>query len=751
MSNYVLIGGFVLNAFRELFFHIDKFVYMIARGAYQVFCYISEITLEREDIVTDLTSRVYAILGILLVFIVTYNLLTYIINPDKISDNKVGASAVIKDIVIALAIIALTPTLFAKLYAFQNTIITSGVISNLILGGYSSSDVEKYGGGNKQDVGRNYIRMGANNMAANVFTAFFTPANNDFSAIYCNKSSTDVSSDSEIQQKNEEYSEYCVAYANMVNTGSMDSFGDLITKNKYEYWFIFSTIGGIILTLFMLSFCLNLAKRVFKLFILQFIAPVPVVMELIPSKKGARKRWFDNLVQVYLEVFFFQAVIFIVIYLISMVPELVIQLFGNKTLSNDTGGWFVKALTLVFLIIGLLQFGKEAPQMIFDLLGIKSTGTISAMAKRALKLPGIGASAVGTGVTSGARGIGSMVNNIRGASNAREYGSAIAGGLANTAIGFLGGLGYGGYANRSGRIRNINRTVGSASNRVQNTSTRISRPVGALGGQIGRGIRNVPNIPGVLQNGSGTVRNVIAHPVNSAKTAAGAAGRGIKSGVGAGWDALSGWATGGNKINSSDYESILERLSKATSPAKIKKNEDARYVEYSKRYNDLRTSPGFLRDFEAYKELYGNADSKEEDYLSWMEFNPEGTMDKNAHIDILDAYKKMVDRETDLPVENESKLKLAAREALAILDNNSRLSSQTDASGNLLFDRDSIARNIDIDSRTGAVTITNRDALQDAIDSFNKNIKSEKERIQAEEAERRYRQEQRGNGNSSSN
>lgn len=550
MSNYVLIGGFVLNAFRELFFHIDKFVYMIARGAYQVFCYISEITLEREDIVTDLTSRVYAILGILLVFIVTYNLLTYIINPDKISDNKVGASAVIKDIVIALAIIALTPTLFAKLYAFQNTIITSGVISNLILGGYSSSDVEKYGGGNEQDVGRNYIRMGANNMAANVFTAFFTPANNDFSAIYCNKSSTDVSSDNEIQQKNEEYSEYCVAYANMVNTGSMDSFGDLITKNKYEYWFIFSTIGGIILTLFMLSFCLNLAKRVFKLFILQFIAPVPVVMELIPSKKGARKRWFDNLVQVYLEVFFFQAVIFIVIYLISMVPELVIQLFGNKTLSNDTGGWFVKTLTLVFLIIGLLQFGKEAPQMIFDLLGIKSTGTISAMAKRALKLPGIGASAVGTGVTSLANNISNTVRNFRNSDNVADKIGSIAGGVVGSGIGFFGGLGYGGYANRSGSLRPnvLKRKVGSATNRVNSVGNRISNPITKSTSSITRGTQKVGSFvvnPSTRSTAGNTIRNLPGNAKNATVNAAQAGGKRFLN-----------WATGGNQTGDATRQAI---------------------------------------------------------------------------------------------------------------------------------------------------------------------------------------------------
>ena len=45
---------------------------------------------------------------------------------------------------------------------------------------------------------------------------------------------------------------------------------------------------------------------------------------------------------------------------------------------------------------GLLQFGKEAPQMLFDLLGIKTTGIIKEAAKRALALPGVMAGAAAT-------------------------------------------------------------------------------------------------------------------------------------------------------------------------------------------------------------------------------------------------------------------------------------------------------------------------------------------------------------------
>lgn len=431
MSNYVLLGGFIIKVFRELFLTIDSFVYMIARSVFEVFCFISEVTIEKSDSIVAITNRVYAILGILLVFIISYNLLTYIIDPDKMTDNKVGASAVIKDIVIALVIITLTPTIFTKLYAFQNTIITSGVISNLVLGGYKDADIQECGG-DAGSVGRNYIKMGANNMAANVFTSFFLPSDAKFDVTMCD---TPEAGD---------YQDYCDAYDFMINTGSMDGFDKINTQKKYEYYFLFSTVAGVVLIFFMLSFCLNLAKRVFKMALLQLIAPIPVVMELIPNKKGTRKKWIDTLIQVYLEVFFFQAVIFIVMFLITLVPDLIATIFDQLGNADNCSpvSIFVKCLSMVFLIFGLLQFGKEAPQMIFDLLGIKSTGTIGAAAKRGLAMFGVTGGLAGSTVGRFARNASATYRQQEnlGKGKGAAIGSAIASGFGGAGAGLARNL-----------------------------------------------------------------------------------------------------------------------------------------------------------------------------------------------------------------------------------------------------------------------------------------------------------------------
>ncbi len=127
MANGLLFGGIILNAIKTgiywVFLTIDGLGLTIARIAYKVFYYTSRVTLLRGDEIERFTNRVYLIFSIALVFIVAYNLLLYIIDPDKITDKNAGAGAFIKNVIISLTIVAITPMAFVKLYSFQNIII----------------------------------------------------------------------------------------------------------------------------------------------------------------------------------------------------------------------------------------------------------------------------------------------------------------------------------------------------------------------------------------------------------------------------------------------------------------------------------------------------------------------------------------------------------------------------------------------------------------------------------------------------
>lgn len=383
----LMFGGIFTKAIKEISFLLDEMVYSLARLMFRIFCYISEATIVNDAMIEKVTRRIYVILGIGMTFIIAYYLLNYIVDPDKINDKASGAGTIIKDIIIALVIMTMTPTLFTKLYAFQHTVITSGVISKIFLGGSENYDASS------TNPGLTAVQQGANEITVNVFSAFVMPKDEGWSSLDC----VNVTNEDPQAMIN-----YCNAYDKSLEDGKIAPFQKIIMdETHFRYWPLLSTVAGIGLAFFMLSFCINLAKRVGKMAVLQVLAPIPALLEIVPGTKGTRKTWIDMLVKTYLEVFVFQLVIFVIMFLITLVPDAVRALFENF----DGVGILVRVFTLVLLIFGLLQFAKEAPKMVMDLLGIKGTGVISAALKRGVNMAGVTGNAFASAFGNTVRGV----------------------------------------------------------------------------------------------------------------------------------------------------------------------------------------------------------------------------------------------------------------------------------------------------------------------------------------------------------
>ncbi len=471
MNQLLLLGSWWGNIFKNLTFLLDKGVYSLVQSAYAVFYYLAEARLLDDAIVRNITNRVYTLLSIIMVFVLAFNLLNYIVDPDKINDKKIGASAFVKDVIISLAVIALTPLLFNKLYALQGQILSSGAIANLILGGQSSANAQ-YDTNKYNSLTDFYIQNGANTMVASVYVAFLYPADG-FTALDCHSDTADP-------DKLAKHQAYCDAYDKAGEGGGINAFSDFITNDEYNYTPLLTTVAGIVLLFFMLSFCVNLAKRVGKLAVLQFLAPIPMALELIPNKKGLRKNWFDTLIKVYLEAFFFLAVMYIIIFLISLVPSVVTKIFE----AGEEGLSLTKLITVIFLMYGLLIFGKEAPQMVFDLLGIKSTGVIGEAAKRAISMGAVTANTAAA--TAG--------NFIRGATENQgigRIGGAILGAGSAAARNLWAGRNVHSLRDATNNRRQINQ--GIATRRVNRQAYNFEHGGfwGGVGGHISDGLGGI--------------------------------------------------------------------------------------------------------------------------------------------------------------------------------------------------------------------------------------------------------------------
>ena len=603
LNTFMLTGGnFIIDALKHLTFALDKAIYSLVQFAYSVFYYLANATILNETIVTNFTYRMYTLLGIIMVFVLAFNLLSYIVDPDKITDKKTGASSFVKDVILAIVIISVSPMLFTKLYSLQSKILTSGVIENLILGGATSegaTNAENWATGENSDksLTQYYVDNGGNTMVASVYVAFLYPAGGKFTALDCDPDAS----------KNGQYANYCDAYRKVKEGYGLGAFGDFIANDDYEYTPFLTTVAGIVLLFFMLSFCINLAKRVGKMALIQLIAPVPVTLELLPNKKGLRDNWLKTLGKVYIEVFFYLLVMFFIILLISLIPGTIGKIFSD-IVTDGIGP--VKLLATVILIYGLLQFGKEAPQMLFDLLGIKTTGIIKEAALRGVKMAGSVTAGLGTAATSMvANGYGAF-KNFRGGKIKEGFGDV--GGIFSSGI---TGLARGMYANRTGGFKGIKNRTSTAINENLAHQGEFGKFVGKHKKGIAAGAAAGATV-GATFGGIGAIPGAIVGAV------AGAHAKDTAQSVGS-------WATRSNSYTKLNQQ--IEAMNKAKGYFKNVTTGFGAYEDATRTLNEAKAKTDYASAYNAWKAA--NPNKKEKDFIASISSNPK-------YAEIINAYNQ---------------------------------------------------------------------------------------------------------------
>ena len=71
---------------RTIPFVLDGLVYKLIPVIYKLFTDIANTSIFTEDIIDFFASKVYALLGIFMLFKVSFSIMTYIVNPDEFSE-----------------------------------------------------------------------------------------------------------------------------------------------------------------------------------------------------------------------------------------------------------------------------------------------------------------------------------------------------------------------------------------------------------------------------------------------------------------------------------------------------------------------------------------------------------------------------------------------------------------------------------------------------------------------------------------
>ncbi|MBR3523893.1 MAG: hypothetical protein IKN87_04375 [Bacilli bacterium] len=386
----------------EVFLSLDKVVYNLIAVIYKLIVDLAEYQVFDAEDIEEFSNRVYALVGIFMLFKITFSMIVYLVNPDEFSDKSKGFGSLIKNVIISMVLIVAVPYIFNEAFYVQRMILHDGTIAKIVFGNGikdSSTNIDQPGKELKFILFSQFVKPNSDDYAQlAVCDELFTyDADGKISN---SEESTEEGEETSKTVKHHEINETCknalkcafdgnkegdsceetdnyLYYVKgMENSefGLLTSDSDVFTysantKNKSQsnykqpviaYRWGVSTIIGIVVTLILITICLDVAVRSIKLGFYQIIAPIPILSNCDPkaSKNGMLQKWAKACVETYLDLFI----------------RLLGLFLGMKLIVALTDNTKFQGFASVVIVIGALMFAKQLPKILQDLTGLKLDG-----------------------------------------------------------------------------------------------------------------------------------------------------------------------------------------------------------------------------------------------------------------------------------------------------------------------------------------------------------------------------------------
>ena len=426
--NLLLVREAIGEAFYGVMLLLDGAIYSFIASSYRIFMAVAEARILSSDAYTGIANKIYVIIGVVMLFVLAYAILKAIIDPDQMTKGKLSAPTILKKIVIAVLGLALTPVFFNLMYQGQALFMEKDVITNLFFrnkGGEVNVGTVDLGDNNKVnldivDLDSKIKDVGGALTAASVWQAFFYPDGVDASEIkadagelYVKSAVTGILaaatgtlaiigaangwnpigwvclgiaaiglaiSAATAHDNAETISQYTDkeisledAYGVASSKGNFYifcAFTQEVVKGNIHYTYIISSIVGCFVLYVFVSFSIDMGFRAAKLAYYQIIAPIPLILSVLPEFSENFNNYIKDVIRTFVEVFIRISVVYICIYIICHLTDLFStteSLWGNRDLSTTE-----TVLALAALILGLVAFAKTAPNLIGEVFGMKS-------------------------------------------------------------------------------------------------------------------------------------------------------------------------------------------------------------------------------------------------------------------------------------------------------------------------------------------------------------------------------------------
>lgn len=314
----------ILDILKKICLFFDWLIYSVAIWFFNAFYEIAEMDMTLGGTVPTLTviiERVKLFIGIFALFILVKTLITYLTDPEKVIE---PSKKIVINIFVSIALLVVSPTIFDLMNDFQKSIIRYNTLPRLLLGPNVSEGFD-------ENAGKTFM--------GNMFTLFF----------YCDGCGQNTTTEQAIN--------------NVKNGGSILSLFNYTNNTGVYYEYpVISGIVGMVMIYYFIVFALALGIRIFKLFFLQILAPIPIIAYIDPNKKSFCDKYFTIFINTYIE-------IFVRLFTVLMAYNLGQMILNALSTTGGDKSFLVKLL----LIIALFQFAKIFPKLVSDLFGVKTS------------------------------------------------------------------------------------------------------------------------------------------------------------------------------------------------------------------------------------------------------------------------------------------------------------------------------------------------------------------------------------------
>lgn len=366
--DFLGIGRAIEHGFRTLMFILCDGVYRLIYLTFYIFEKLGSARIIEDT--QGIVNRISLIIGLFMVFRVTFAFVQYIVDPDAMLDKKKGAANIIKKIIISIVLLGSTSTLFNLAFKAQDLIIDNQIIGKII---FNSASSNGYDSDSLYSTPENSSTFGGR-LSAEVFSAFYrlnpeaSPKNSNQEN--CKTWLTNDDGNSGYSKLKEKIAQNKGALSGYKNSPAAICLNEQDSSDKYIVDFdaggFLALAFGIAVLYTIFIFTIQVGVRVIQLAYLQIIAPIPIIMYITPKGDEQLKKWGQQCSTTFLDFFMRCTIIYFAILVIQNIWE---TGFIGKLLSAGTessNGWETMYVGVI-MIIAVLTFAKKVPNLIKEI------------------------------------------------------------------------------------------------------------------------------------------------------------------------------------------------------------------------------------------------------------------------------------------------------------------------------------------------------------------------------------------------